>query len=281
MIKGGLGNQMFCYAAGRALALRTGRQLLLDTRTGFRRDTYQRSYRLARLPVTAPEAPACLRLGDNHRCLRHKLARAVNRLLPQNARTYLLENPDAGSDQLTTLAPTRRHLYLNGYWQDEGYFSDHAAPIRAELTPPAPDDPLNRKTAGQIGQVESVFLHIRRVRYPRRLDAGYYRRSIELIRNKLENPHFFLFGDDLDWPRQQLALDPADHTIIDHNTDDEIADLFLMSRCRHAILANSSFSWWGGWLIDHPEKIILTPQNPGWPVRPAATWTRIQNDLEL
>jgi len=280
MIKGGLGNQMFCYAAGRAFALRTGRELLLDTRTGFRRDTYQRSYRLDRLPIQATEAPAALRLGDDHKCLRHKFARAINRLLPPDRRSYVLEDPDVPTTQLTTLEPTRPHLYLNGYWQKEDYFSDHAAAIRTELTPPAPDDQRNRETAAEIGQTEAVFLHVRRVRYPRRLDAAYYRRAIEHIREQVDAPHFFLFGDDLDWPREQFDLDPAGFTVVDHNTEDEIADLSLMSRCRHGILANSSFSWWGGWLIDNPEKVICTPQNPGWPVRPATGWTPIENQLE-
>ncbi len=281
-VKGGLGNQMFCYAAARALALRTGRDLLLDTLTGFRRDGYGRAYRLDRFPIAAREAPPGLCLGGDFRSPRHKLARAVARFLPKNHRAYIAEKRGSGPGQLTSLAPARRHLYLNGYWQNAAYFADCAATIRRELAPPAPPDPANRTLAGRIAaEPAPVFLHVRRVRYSPRLDAGYYRDAIARLRSELRHrPRFFLFGDDLEWARTRLGLASDESEPVAHNPDDELADLFLMSRCRHAIAANSSFSWWGAWLIPpSPESLVLFPSTPGWPITPAPAWQTLPNSL--
>lgn len=281
-IKGGLGNQMFCYAAARALALRTNRELLLDTRTGFQRDGYGRAYRLDRFPITAREAPPDLCLGGDFRSPRHRFARAVARFLPPNRRAYLAENRDAGPEQLTSLKPTRPRIYLNGYWQNDACFADHAQTIRRELAPPPPTDPENRSLAARIAAESApVFLHVRRVRYSPRLDAAYYRSAIARLRSALGTPRFFLFGDDPDWARDQLDLAPEEREVVTHNADNELADLFLMSRCRHAIAANSSFSWWGAWLIGKsPDSQILFPATPGWPIVPAAGWQMVPNSLE-
>ena len=282
VVKGGLGNQMFCYAAARALALRTERELLLDTRTGFRRDGYGRAYRLDRFPITAREAPPELCLGGDFRSPRHKLARAIARIFPPNHRRYIAEKRDAGPEQLLGLSPAPRRIYLNGYWQNEAYFADHAAAIRRELTPPEPADPENQALAARIAAESApVFLHVRRVRYSPRLDAGYYRAAIERLRAKLPaRPRFFLFGDDLDWAQSSLGLAAEECEAVSHNTDDEIADLFLMSRCRHGIAANSSFSWWAAWLVESPEPLVIFPANPGWPMAPAKHWISVANSLE-
>jgi len=282
VVKGGLGNQMFCYAAARALALRTERELLLDTRTGFRRDGYGRAYRLDRFPIAAREAPPKFCLGSDFRSPRHKLARALARFLPRNQRRYIAEIRDAGPEQLLDLSPTPARIYLNGYWQNEAYFVGHATAIRRELAPPEPADPENQALARRIAaEPAPVFLHVRRQRYSPRLDAGYYRAAIERLRAELPAPpRFFLFGDDLDWARSQLGLSPDECEPITHNTDDETADLFLMSRCRHAIAANSSFSWWAAWLIGSPTPLVIFPANPGWPMAPAKSWIPLPNSLE-
>ena len=282
MVKGGLGNQMFCYAAARALALRTGRTLWLDTVSGFRRDGYGRAVQLGRFPVTAGLAPAQLRLGDDPRHQQHRLARALARLLPRDWCRYLAEDPAAGPAQLTALAPRRRHLYLNGYWQDERYFANHAATIRRELSPPAPADAENREIARTIDAAESVALHVRRLSYSPRLDAGYYDAAIRLVRERIPAARFFVFGDDPDWGAGLETLDPSTTTVVRHNPTDEVADLFLMTRCRHAIVANSSFSWWGAWLAAHPHpgQLIIAPARSGWPLGPAAGWATLENDLD-
>ena len=282
IVKGGLGNQLFIYATARALALRTGRTLYLDSKLGYGQDDYGRSYRLDRLPIQAKSLPEAWRIAPALKHPRHKIIRALNKLLPRNQRTYFSERWKEPPSQLTALAPRRRRITLLGYWQNESYFADHAETIRAELTPPGPTDEVNRRLGEQFSAQESVFLHFRRVRYWNLLGRDYYQQAIDLACARLAQPNFVLFGDDLDWPKQQLDFRGQPVAFITQNSRDELADLWLMSRCRHAVVANSSFSWWGAWLGDlTPRRQVFAPQNPGWNVVMPDRWHRIANIIEL
>ena len=212
---------------------------------------------------------------------RHKIIRALNKLLPRNHRTYFGEQRKVSSAQLTALHPQRERLTLLGYWQNEAYFADHAAVIRTELAPPAPADEINLNLGEKFAATESVFLHVRRVRYWNLLGRDYYQAAVDAAAAKLAKPRFVLFGDDLDWPRQNLDFHGAGVEIIAHNRGDELADLWLMSRCRHAVVANSSFSWWGAWLGDSvPKRLVFAPKQVGWDVVMPDRWQRIANSIE-
>lgn len=270
IIKGGLGNQLFSYSAARAYAERSRRELYLDDDSGFLRDDYGRSFRLSHLPISGEPAPARLRLGDP-KAIHHKWTRIWNKCLPSSRRSYIREFPDRGPEQLLDLDSSAPAVHLNGYWQSEDYFKDQAEIIRKELTPPVTDSELEAKLALS----PSVFVHIRRVRYSPALPADYYQSSIKHMAEKLGSPCFEVFGDDLDWGRKEI--DFGDHPVRFHDSSDhdELRDYRLMSSCQHAIVANSSFSWWSAWIRQDEDKIVCTPDNPGWPVRPAAGWTLI------
>ena len=274
IIKGGLGNQLFGYAAARALAHRGGRELLLDDSSGFARDDYGRSFRLDRFPIAAGSAPAEARLGDP-KGFRHRWARSINKLLPPTRRSYLKESPGHGPEQLSAFHSRSRTVHLNGYWQDEACFREIAALIRDELRPPhSGDDTLEAELPGG----DSVMLHIRRVRYTPCLDPSYYERSISAACSSIGSPRFEVFGDDPDWARTHL--DFGKHPVRFHeSSSDELIDFRRMSLCRHAIVANSSFSWWAAWL-QQPGGRVWTPENPGWPLKAASGWTTVENGLE-
>jgi hypothetical protein len=281
IVKGGLGNQLFIYAAARALALRTGRTLQLDTKRGFTNDEYGRNYRLNRFPIQATPMPEAWRIAPNLKHPRHKIIRALNKLLPRNQRSYFGEQRNRSPAQLTALHPRRSRITLLGYWQNEAYFSDYAATIRSELAPPAPPDASNLALGAKFAASESVFLHFRRVRYWNLLGRDYYQAAIDQACTRLNQPHFILFGDDLDWPQQQLDFRGARVEVVAHNSSDELADLWLMSQCRHAVVANSSFSWWGAWLGDaNPQRCVFAPQEVGWDVVMPDRWHRIANTIE-
>lgn len=278
IIKGGLGNQLFMYAAARGLALRTGRTLYLDTKRGYTNDSFGRSYRLDRFPIVAETMPETWRIAETLRHPRHKIIRAWNKSLPRNQRSYFAERHHLPATQLTDLQPRRERITLLGYWQDEGYFADYAAQIRAELTPPTPTDEKNLALGEKLASSESVFLHVRRVRYEQLLERDYYQTAIDAVHAKLLHPSFVLFGDDLDWPQQNLDFRGASVELVTHNPDNELADLWLMSRCRHAIVANSSFSWWGAWLGDTTtERLVFAPMQPGFPIIMPSRWQPIAN----
>ncbi|MGC3960859.1 MAG: alpha-1,2-fucosyltransferase [Verrucomicrobiota bacterium] len=281
IVKGGLGNQLFIYATARAMALRTGRTLYLDATRGYANDDYGRSYRLDRFPIQAEAMPEAWRIAPTLKHPRHKIIRTLNKLMPRNTRSYLAERRTAPPSQLTTLQPNRNRITLLGYWQNEAYFTDHAAAIRTELAPPAPADDKNRALGEKFAARESVFLHFRRVRYWNLLGRDYYQAAIDAAVAKFSRPLFVLFGDDLNWPQQNLDFRGANVELVAHNSDDELADLWLMSRCRHAIVANSSFSWWGAWLGDAtPNRLVLAPTQVGWDVVMCDRWQRIANSIE-
>ena len=115
---------------------------------------------------------------------------------------------------------------------------------------------------------ESVSIHIRRgdyLKYPffQVCDPPYFKRAIEFIRSEVENPFFYVFSDDLEWSADFMKDTGADYQIVDHNRGkDSYKDMYLMTRCHHNIIANSSFSWWGAWLVDYRDKIVVRPN--GW-----------------
>jgi len=277
IIKGGLGNQLFIYAAARAMTLRTGRRLFLDVRRGYTHDSYGRSYRLHRFPIMADTMPEAWRVAPNLKHLRHKALRAWNKLLPRAWRSYLAERRDLLPEQLTAWQPRRERVTLHGYWPDEAFFADQAAVLRTELAVPPPGDARNLDLGARFASEATVFVHARRVRYPTLLPASYYRAALDGIRERVANPSFAVFSDDPAWARDNLDFGSHPVEWVEHNADDELADLWLMSCCRHAIIANSSFSWWGAWLGGDLSngRIIYTPDHPQWFLRPAKGWHRI------
>ncbi|CAM2858004.1 alpha-1,2-fucosyltransferase [Rariglobus hedericola] len=273
IVKGGLGNQLFIYATARALALRTGRKLYLDTVRGYTADGFGRSYRLDRFPIAAEPMPESWRVAPTLKHPRHKLIRAFNKLLPRNQRSYLAERRTQSADQLTTLNSQRARVTLLGYWQDEAYFTDQSSTIRRELTPPEPGDARNHELGAEMTQGESVFLHVRRVRYTPLLEASYYQTAIDAVRKERGDVPFYLFGDDQAWPVKALNFGGSTVRTVSHNTEDELADLWLMTRCKHAITANSSFSWWGAWLRSPDIGHVFAPEpSTVIPLFPARHW---------
>lgn len=280
IIKGGLGNQLFAYAGARAFALRSGRELLIDDDSGFVRDGYDRSFRLDRFPIEARPAPAEFRLGDP-KGAKHKLVRSFNKLLPSVWRNYFAEKSGKPAARLLSFRSRRQVVHLNGYWQDEACFLDFRDRIRAELEPPPLEDESDRALEHELAETPSVFLHIRRIRYSPRLDRGYYQSSIRLAAEAVPGCRFEVFGDDVAWGRDALDFGGLPVRFHEGDTSNELRDFRLMSACRHAIVANSSFSWWAAWLRSALGKLVWTPANPGWPVKPASGWQPVPNELEF
>lgn len=279
IVKGGLGNQLFSYAAARAWALREGRELLIDDRSGFTRDGYGRSYRLDHFPIAGRPAPENLRLGDP-KGFRHRFVRSLNKVLPDSQKSYFAERSGDPTTRLVSFHSKRPVVHLNGYWQDEACFADAADTIRAELEPPAFTDAGDLALEQELASTPSVFVHIRRVRYSPRLDAGYYHAAIARAREAVPGCHFEVFGDDLAWAREHLDFADAPVRFHEGDTFDELRDFRLLAACRHAIVANSSFSWWAAWLRPANTKQVWTPADPGWPVKPAKGWIPAPNGLE-
>lgn len=267
-ISGGLGNQMFQYAAGLALARHHGVPHKCDL--GWFEDSFlhqgfelERVFGLDIRQATCADFRSVLGWQGSIWC-RRTLGRQF--LRPLRPRAWATEPH-------FHFWPAFRHLpesaYLEGYWQSQNYFQPFASIVRETFTFAAKFSRLNAELASVIGAVDSVSLHVRRGDYVKNpiisavhgvCPPSYYEEAIRVVARGISNPHFFVFSDDMDWVSNHLAIDyPV--TCVDHNRGEEsYNDMRLMSMCKHNIIANSSFSWWGAWLNSNPEKIVIAPE---------------------
>ena len=255
-LEGGLGNQMFQYAAGRALAARSDSPLALDLRPLLQQ--VQRSYGLGAFKLCDPtlitEGALPGRAGKIRRWLRK---------ITFGEQTFREASFTLDQRILSAKAPAR----IEGYFQSERYFADVADVIRADFTPPAEDlGRLDAMASRLLPPGPNLSLHIRRGDYTNPttmavhglMGQDYYSRALRLVAEQAGTSTVCVFTDDPAWVRANLEL-PADSVFISEHTGSAVEDLILMSRCTHHITANSSFSWWGAWLNPKPDKVVVTP----------------------
>ncbi len=265
-LQGGLGNQLFQYAAGRAVAHRNNVCLKLDLR--LFESNLHRKYRLDRFNIVAsiatPDEVSNV-TGMAPVKIWAKVWARIQRRLPYKWRSVIREPHFRFDSNILTVSG---HVYLIGYWQSEQYFKEIEDVLRKELTLKYPPDTHNEAVSSLIHQTESVSLHVRRLDYvsnPNQTHAvcspAYYQTATEKLARTVKQPHFFVFSDDMEWAQQNIRLDyPV--TYVTHNGEDrDYEDLRLMSWCNHHILANSTFSWWGAWLNPNPHKTVLAPRH--------------------
>lgn len=264
-IMGGLGNQMFQYAAGRRLAAAHNTVLKLDISDfkEYNLHDYGLSVFSIKELFATPEEIELLKEPESGSFKRNlkKILRRPNKL----GITHIRESQYHFDPEILTMPDS---VYLDGYWQSEKYFSDISEIIRNEFAVTLPQTDKNMELAQQITSCESVSLHVRRGDYVTdektntihgTCDLGYYARCIKRLAQTVHHPCFFIFSDDPDWAEENLRIShPV--TFIGHNGPKKnYEDLRLMSQCRHHIIANSSFSWWGAWLNRYPDKLVLSP----------------------
>ena len=268
---GGFGNQMFQYAAGRALAEKHGVPLLLDIRLFQNYDLRPEGFLLDRVF----NIDAALAEEHEIRTLIGWRASKIGRRLIRNkflsflcGKNYYLQNGVAFNREFLSLPSS---CYIAGHWLSERFFINQEKLIRKQFTFKAPLVGKNKELAIKIHQKsESVSLHVRRGDYVNdphtnsihgTCSIDYYKNAMCFIEKQLIEPVYYLFSDDMDWVRENLSINQK-HFFIDHNKDtDSFNDMHLMSLCKHHIIANSSFSWWGAWLNTNQEKIVVAPKN--------------------
>ncbi len=265
-IAGGLGNQMFQYAAARRLALANGAELLLYPGDRYRRGSY-RVYGLNRFNIsgrlaTATEAGGLRRVSRTRR----RLAKLFSTLaVPADPEVFRERSPFFDPAVLSLPG----NVKLHGYWQSERYFADIAGIIRQEFALRDGLDERNRETLARIESGPSAFIHVRRGDYVTHpvdskkfgtCSLEYYREAAALLRERIgPELRFFVFSDEPAWVRE-MKIGGEGAEVIDWNAATPERDLALMRRCSHAIIANSSFSWWGAWLGDGRERTVIAPR---------------------
>lgn len=265
-ILGGIGNQLFCYAAARRLSLVNNSELVIDNVSGFVRDfDYQRHYQLDNFKIPCRKATLTEQLKPFPR-LRRFVMRFFNYFSPFEERNFIQQEGIDFDPRLLQVS-SRGTLYLEGYWQSENYFKDVESIIRADLKIIPPTDYENLKTSQHICNCVAVAVHVRFFDAPDiansvNTQSDYYHRAMDHMNVLVPDAHYFIFSDCPDAARTLLSVSDSHVTYVTHNNGDvnAYADLWLMTQCQHFIIANSTFSWWGAWLAEYTGKHVIAPK---------------------
>lgn len=259
---GGLGNQMFQYAAAKALALKHQTTIKVDTTTLEADPKGKYTQRYYELSI----------FNSNIEIATNDDFETINRyknfpvFIKNILNAYYFAN-EQGSHYQLDFEKYPSNCYLNGFWQSELYFKKFEAEIKNDFTFNELIINENKDLAEKISNSQSVSLHIRRGDYVSNKEANqfhglcdlnYYKRAVSLLKEKDSTIELFVFSDDIAWCKQHLIFDKTIHYI---ETQNPHSDLYLMTLCKHNVIANSSFSWWGAWLNNNPQKNVVAPKN--------------------
>ena len=273
-LRGGLGNQLFQYACGRAISLRTKNLMKLDV-TGYIRASAQstetrRNYSLSYFAIDEHVAT-----DDEIRQLKYPFG-----IVSKGWRFFKIKilrqfNVGFNAHQMQRLTRTK-NLYLDGFWQSEKFFEDHADTIRKEIRLKKPMCPAAADVAGLIEKnkntgIKNISIHVRRGDvqiggdgndYYGICTPAYYAKAFACA--AATNAHVFVFSDEPEWVRANITI-PYPATFVSGKNISDCEELILMSMCSTNIIANSTFSWWGAWLNANHDKIVIAPKE--WAVR--------------
>ena len=263
---GGLGNQMFQYAFLLSLQYRFPDRVIEGDLGDYEVLEHHNGYELEK--IFGIKIPLCSE-GEKER---HK----INMSLPHR---FLIKigiknigfpkrvmDLQKGFDENFVSALSEQD-FLWGYWQDEKYFKNIKAQILDAFTFPAikREDIKNYEIKQIIESGNSISVHVRRgdylleTEYVSLCESNYYQKAIQEIKKRVKDPKWFVFSDDIDWCRQNLIFGENVWYVENNMGQNSFRDMQLMSLCKHNIIANSTFSWWGAWLNTNSEKIVICP----------------------
>jgi len=264
----GLGNQLFQYAFGRAMSIRNKTELKLDatfykdseiTEYGF---TYKRDFEIARYNVeivTATDNEINLYKGTSPGGI---IDRVKHKFIKGKRPKVIHEDLSKFSPEFNTI---KGNLYLDGYFTSEEFFKDHAGIIRKEFTLKNQMSEVNNKWAGLMQSTNSVSISYRRGNFLNNplhetCFMQYYLDGLnEVHKLSTEEITVFIWSDDNDWTEKNFKP-PFKCYYMTHNYPDFHEDLRLMTRCKHHVIPNSTFSWWAAWLGEHESQIVVAPE---------------------
>lgn len=266
---GGLGNQMFQYAAGLSLAQNKKTELLVDESYLIAETNNQYTKRNLELQCFNID----IKVASDKDIKRFNITRSNKyiRGLQRNF-PFLFSNlyaAESGMAYQKEFFNFPKNTYLDGFWQSEKYLKNIESILEKKFIPKEKLNTENSDWLNKITNSESVSLHIRRGDYVinknsqehhGNLNFSYYNDALDIIKSKHSNIEVFVFSDDLNWCKENLNLEYKTHFVDANQKSNFHFDMYLMSHCNHNIIANSSFSWWGAWLNKNPEKIIIAPK---------------------
>ncbi|MCB0764671.1 MAG: alpha-1,2-fucosyltransferase [Flavobacteriales bacterium] len=268
-LMGGLGNQMFQYAAGYALSRRWNVPLFVDPGFLDARPPGM-NWTPRELELDVLKAPLSFPTDQQVRSYRRELdvraVRVAHRYFPRVFRSRCFVERGPGFDP--AFLRIKPPIYLEGFWQNEAYFRGVANELRACFEPKGSPTASVRRTLEDIRTLRSASVHVRRGDYVLNAEASafhgtcspaYYQDASRWLVREHGVEHFHVFSDDPDWARKNLSLGRPTTFVDPGIGKDAHWDMYLMAHCTHHIIANSSFSWWGAWLDPHPDKVVVAP----------------------
>lgn len=259
-LMGGLGNQMFQYASAYAVAKKNRTDLAIDADWFISENSsvWHMSYELDCFNINVKH------ITPNQYLISDKKRTSLKELLGKKRYIEYREN---GMRYDPRVFEQGKNIVMYGYWQSEKYFGSCRDDILREFKFVAKLTGKNLERKSIIEQTDAVSLHVRRGDYANHahtnafhglMGLDYYKAAIESIAKRVKSPHFFVFSDEPEWCQENLKINYP-HTFISGNKKG-CYDMQLMTNCKHHILANSSFSWWGAWLDTNPDKIVIAPK---------------------
>ncbi len=275
----GLGNQMFMYAAARALAIRNNERLILDHQNLDSRDKYNRQYLLNHFNICGSEIKLlCYDYAGGVYC--RKIARRIGREIPNVFVKMIIERKFEIYRDI--VLGKKRNVSLWGYWQSEQYFEDCKDQIKKDFELIDFDESeitdeleLIKKYGGRaVALCVRRYQEVKNISKSRVLDASFYIKAINVIKDKIKDPVFFCFSQVPGWVKDELGH--LGHQIIyidnDCTKDNTIPHFYLLQQFDNYIISNSTYYWWGAWLSKSTNKIVVTSSN--WPSKatPCKSW---------
>lgn len=267
-LNGGLGNQMFQFALASVIASKHNSTILIDNNlfklTKKKSGHTPRNYELGVFGIEKPSASEKDILYFEQLSFLNKIRRELHLNYPE----ICFEKNFSYNFKLKESKPP---VYIRGFFQSYKYLKGFEDMLQERFRFPEESlDDLNKSLLNKIILTNSVSVHIRRGDYVEdkitqefhgTCSLEYYKEAIGTFRNNNMEYEYFFFSDDIDWVVKKFRDLPVKKTFIDHNTErDSWKDMFLMSKSKHNIIANSSFSWWAAWLNKNPQKIVITPK---------------------
>jgi hypothetical protein len=265
-LQGGLGNQMFQYAAAKGLAAE--KELVFLDYAALEKNNIDTPYFTARKYELGifdnlqfgQSSPFLTNLCTSRSLLFKGLRKIVKTAVIKDTADG---NPGFGKQ------PTSTYYYLDGFFQSENYFKNIKSQLFAEFSFPALNGRSEMMKNNIISTNNAVGIHVRRGDYLKPavaafhgiLPLSYYQQARDKIESFITNPHYFVFSDDPEWCKNNFSFLRNAVTFVALDSPDKWEDMYLMSLCKHNIIANSSYSWWAAWLNANVEKVTISPKN--------------------
>lgn len=262
-IREGFGNQLFTYACGYALAKERETELIIDTTP-----LDYGHFRKLELLKTGAKYDGRLSYGRKEDVLSRAVWNKWKRRKAIGFGTSFCREKDPWTYSPECF-PEKGNIYLYGFWQSYHYFEKYEKALREMIVPRYEVPPFVREQMGKVRNEDSVAVHIRRGDYVHIgcvLSLCYYEDAIQRMRKELPEARFYVFSDDLNYAKEHLGEYVGDNAVFweDGSEENTLNDFFLMSACRHQIIANSTYSWWAAYLNGNEEKKVYAPVTGNW-----------------